>query len=147
MYIKYVIRPVCICFLTVILATTGSLAQEKQYDEEGFEIFSYQDKDTVYTMKKYFMAFLKSGTKKSDPEEAMVIQQAHLNHMSQLAEKNKICVAGPFGDDTEFRGIVIYNVKDEEEARSYVESDPAVEAGVLTYELHPWWAAKGSRLP
>ncbi len=147
MYLKNLKRLICFCIVSVILTSTVCFAQEKQYDDEGFEIFSYQDKDTVYVMKKYFMAFLKSGTKISDPEEATAVQQAHLNHMSMLAEKNKICIAGPFGDDTEFRGVVIYNVKDEIEARSYIESDPAVVAGVLAFEIHPWWAAKGSRLP
>lgn len=122
-------------------------AQETQYDEDGFEVFNYVDGDTSYTMKKYYIAFLKSGTQKSaSEEEAMRIQMAHLEHMSKLAEQKKICIAGPFGDDTAMRGIVIYNVKTFEEAESYAKTDPAVEAGILNIEIHPWWAAKGSKL-
>lgn len=122
-------------------------AQDTQYDDEGFEIFMYQDGDTTYTMKKYYMAFLKRGDKKSeDDEERMRIQEAHLEHMSRLAEQDKICISGPFGDDTDLRGIVIYSAKSMEEARSFADSDPAVKAGILKIEIHPWWAAKGSRL-
>ncbi|NBU51882.1 MAG: hypothetical protein EBS24_04555 [Chitinophagia bacterium] len=121
--------------------------QDTQYDDEGFEIFMYQDGDTTYTMKKYYMAFLKRGDKTSvDDEERMRIQQAHLDHMSHLAEQDKICIAGPFGDDTDLRGIVIYSAKSMEEARSYADSDPAVKAGILKIDIHPWWAAKGSKL-
>jgi hypothetical protein len=29
-----------------------------------------------------------------------------------------------------------------EEAKSLVESDPAVQAGRLRFELHPWYAAR-----
>lgn len=130
-----------------MLCSGSSLAQEPQYDEEGFEIFSYQDGDTTYTMKKYFISFLKKGPNRDRPEEeAAAIQTAHLEHMARLAEDKKICIAGPFGDDTDLRGIVIYSAKTIEEAREYAETDPAVKKGVLIAELHPWWAAKGSKL-
>jgi len=66
--------------------------------------------------------------------------------MSQLAAQDKICIAGPFGDDTDLRGIVIYSAKSMEEARSFADSNPAVKAGILKIKIHPWWAAKGSKL-
>ncbi len=66
--------------------------------------------------------------------------------MANLAEQNKICIAGPFADDTQLRGIVIYNAKTLEEAQSYADGDPAVQKGVLIVEIHPWWAAKESKL-
>lgn len=69
-----------------------------------------------------------------------------LTYVSQLAAQDKICIAGPFGDDTDLRGIVIYSAKSMEEARSFADSDPAVKAGILKIKIHPWWAAKGSKL-
>ena len=66
--------------------------------------------------------------------------------MNKLAEEKKICIAGPFGDDGELRGVVIYSVPTLEEAQRLVETDPAVIAGRLIIEVHPWWAAKGSSL-
>jgi len=41
---------------------------------------------------------------------------------------------------------VIYSAKSIEEARSFADSDPAVKAGILKIKIHPWWAAKGSKL-
>ena len=98
-------------------------------------------------MQKYFMALLKAGPDRDhSPEEAAVIQKGHLDHMNKLAEEKKICIAGPFGDDGELRGVVIYSVPTLEEAQRLVETDPAVIAGRLIIEVHPWWAAKGSSL-
>jgi uncharacterized protein YciI len=131
----------------LLISNDSLLAQDLKLDEDGYEIFTYQDGDTSYTMKKYYIAFLKRGPNRDqDQAEANAIQSAHLEHMSQLAEQKKICIAGPFGDDTDMRGIVIYSAKSLEEAKSYAESDPAVINGVLIAELHPWWAAKGSKL-
>lgn len=140
------ISGVCLIFL-LITCTTHLSAQEPLLDDEGFEIFEYNDGDTSMIMKKYFIAFLKAGPSRSqDPQKAAEIQQAHLNHMAELARQKKICIAGPFGDDGDIRGIVIYNVKSLEEAEELTSKDPAVKAGRLTIEIHPWWAAKGASL-
>ena len=48
-------------------------------------------------------------------------------------------LAGPFGDGGDLRGLFFYDVKTMEEARELVDSDPAVKAGRLRVELHPWW--------
>ena len=57
----------------------------------------------------------------------------------RLAEEGKLIVAGPFLDDKDIRGIFIFNVGSIEEAKKLTESDPAVKAGVLSMELHPWY--------
>jgi len=140
-------KPVLILFFMAFIAAGSTHAQALELDKEGFETFDYQEGDTSYTMKKYFICFLKTGPNKSkSPEEAMEMQKAHLEHMAQLAENQKICIAGPFADDTSLRGIVIYNAHDMEEARRYADTDPMVAAGILEAEIHPWWAAKGSSL-
>lgn len=147
MDIKLLSRILPLSVLITVIFCSKLSAQEPMYDNEGFEIFMHEDKDTVYTMKKYFICFLKAGPNRSaGPEEAKKLQEAHLKHMSDLAEEDKICIAGPFGDDTSLRGIVIYNAKTLEEAQSYANGDPMVKAGWLTAEIHPWWAAKGSKL-
>ena len=52
-------------------------------------------------------------------------------------------ISGPFGDDGDIRGITIYNVPTLKMADSLANIDPAVVAGRLEIEVHPWWAAKG----
>lgn len=130
-----------------LLYCSGLYSQDITIDEDGFETFTYDDGDSIYILKKYYICFLKSGPKKSEsPEEGMALQKAHLDHMSQLANEGKICIAGPFANDTELRGIVIYSAQSIEEAQTYADTDPMVKAGILIAEIHQWWAAKGSKL-
>lgn len=109
--------------------------------------FEYQEGDTTFVMKQYFMCFLKKGdNREQDEKESAELQKAHLAHINQLAADKKICIAGPFGDDGEIRGILIFATATMEEAKQLAENDPAVKAGRLKVELHPWWAAINSKL-
>lgn len=114
------------------------------FAQEEFEV---TEGDTTYTMKKYFLCFLKKGPRhQMDSMQIALIQEQHLAHLNMLDKTGKISMAGPLGDDGETRGIVIYNVATIEEALKLAREDPAVRAGRLKVEMHPWWAAKGSRL-
>lgn len=134
--------------LILILFLSNSLkAQELKVDEQGFETFEYAEGDTTFVMKKYFLVFLKRGTERSQNEaEAQEIQAAHLAHMDSLANLGQLDIAGPMGDDTDLRGIVVLRVATMEQAEACVKADPAVKANRLSYEIHPWWAAVGSTL-
>jgi hypothetical protein len=44
-------------------------------------------------------------------------------------------------DKGELRGIYIFNVETVEAARKLTETDPAVKAGRLEMELHPWYGS------
>ena len=119
----------------------------QQTNAEGFETFEYQEGDTTYVMKKYFLCLLKTGPNRDGSEEEVAeIQRQHLAHLETLAREGKICMVGPMGDDGELRGIVIFNTPTLEEALKLAHEDPAVQAGRLSVEIHPWWAAVGSRL-
>lgn len=93
-----------------------------------------------YGMKQYVMAFLKKGPNRDrTEEEAAELQRAHLDNIGRLAEEGKLVLAGPFMSDGELRGIYIFNVTTEEEAKALVETDPAIQAGSLVMELIPWY--------
>jgi len=95
-----------------------------------------------YGMKRYMMAFLKSGPVKiQDSTQRAELQRKHLKNILRLAENGTLIVAGPFMDDQEIRGIFIFNVESIEEARKIAETDPAVKAGTLILELHPWYGS------
>lgn len=111
------------------------------------ETFEIQEGDTTYVMQKYFMVFLKAGPERNQGKaEAEKIQKAHLAHLGKLAEMRKTSITGPMAGEGDIRGIVVFNTATEEEARQLAEKDPAVKAGRLVVEVHPWWAAKGSTL-
>jgi len=94
-------------------------------------------------MKQYFFVMLSRGENLShDSATAARIMEGHMSNMQKLNEMGKLIVAGPFGDRGDWRGIFILDVKTKEEAEELVKADPAVAAGRLKYEIHPWWTAK-----
>ena len=95
-----------------------------------------------YGMHRYVMCFLRTGPNKSlSADSSKKIQAAHLQNIKKLADEGKLVVAGPFIDETELEGIFIFNVPTVEEAQKLTNTDPAVKAGVLVMELHPWYCS------
>ena len=91
-------------------------------------------------MKQYFFVMLTKGSNRSqDSTTAANLQKGHMDNMGKMAKEGKLLVAGPFGDDGEWRGIFILDCATKEEAEALVKADPAVQAGRLGYEIRPWW--------
>jgi len=67
-------------------------------------------------------------------------------HIQKMAADGKLTMAGPFLDNGDLRGIFIFNVATLEEAKALTAADPAVQAGRLVMEIHPWLSQKGSKL-
>lgn len=76
-------------------------------------------------------------------DEVEALQEAHLANIHRMKESGELVVAGPFGDDGELRGVYIFRVGSLDEAIALANADPAVKAGRLIFELHPWWVKKG----
>ena len=122
---------------------------KEELNAKGFELFDYVDEKTQDTviMQKYFIAFLKKGPNRSQPEdEANKLQSAHMAHLGKMYELGYADISGPFEDDSDISGITIYNVPTLQMADSLANADPMVKAGRLVIEMHPWWAAKGFSL-
>lgn len=95
-----------------------------------------------YGMRVYVMAFLKAGPNRNqDSATAAGLQRAHLANIQRMAREGKLVVAGPFEDDTDLKGIYIFNVASLAEAKTLTASDPAIKAGRLVMELHPWYGS------
>lgn len=95
-----------------------------------------------YGMRRYVMAFLKSGPNRpQNPEAAAELQRAHMENIVRLANEGVLVMAGPFMGNGEYRGIYIFAVETIEEARAWTETDPAIQAGSLVMELHPWYGS------
>jgi uncharacterized protein YciI len=101
-----------------------------------------------YEMTTYYVAFLYRGPNwtAKETEEGKAIQNAHLANIVRLHDIGKLAVAGPFTDNGDLRGIFILQNVTREEAEKLCATDPAVKAGRLRIELHPWFAAKGLRV-
>ena len=97
-----------------------------------------------YEMTTYYVGFLYRGQNWTPGEtpETKKLQEAHMANIQKMAEAGKLVIAGPFTDDGDLRGLYVFRAASAEEAKALVESDPAVKAGRLRFELHPWFAAK-----
>jgi uncharacterized protein len=99
-----------------------------------------QEQKAPGKMKQYYFVMLMSGPNRNqDSVTAANLQKGHMDNMSKMAKDGKLLVAGPFGDNGNWRGIFILDCATKEEAETLVKADPAVKAGRLAYEIHPWW--------
>jgi uncharacterized protein YciI len=97
-------------------------------------------------MEQVFLVLLKKGPRSSpeDTPERSAIQAGHMANIRAMWQARKLIIAGPIGDDGDLRGIFIFRVPRLEDAQALVASDPAVKAGRLVGEIHPWWIEKGT---
>jgi uncharacterized protein len=128
-------------FITLILAlfTSGVFAQRT---------FDVTIADSTYHMKRYFFVLYTRGddTTRLDSAASAQLLKAHLDHQDQQAERGLIQMAGPFGDNGAWRGLLLYDCETQEEVEGYLRQDPMVKRGRLKYEIHPWYGAVGTRL-
>ena len=101
-----------------------------------------------FQMRTYVLGFLKKGPNsgQGSKEESARIQEGHMANIRKMAATGKLIVAGPMGDNTDLRGIFIFDAKTPDEVRAMAEEDPAIKTGRLVLELHPWFAAAGLRV-
>jgi uncharacterized protein YciI len=117
-----------IAFACSLMAGTLTFAQEK--------------KEPQSKLVQFHMALLKKGPKWTGTEapETRKILHQHLINVLALLDSGKAVIAGPFGDDTDLAGIFILRASSVEEAKTWVDADPAVKAGLFVAEIHPWWS-------
>jgi uncharacterized protein len=96
-------------------------------------------------MEQYTLVLMKRGDhwNPSAPEFNEVIKQHHA-FVQQMTAEGNIAIAGPFplSDPGELRGVMIFRVAEAQTAK-LTQEDPAVKAGFLKPELHPWATGKG----
>ena len=106
----------------------------------------------AHKLVQFQMALMKKGPKwdTTKADERNAILQQHLANVLSLLDSGKAVIAGPFGD-TDVAGIFILRAASSDEAKSWIDADPAVKAGLLIGEMHPWWSEdifkKGSTAP
>jgi len=127
-------------FIAVMAIAAAAAAQEKPaYDEELAKKLGADE----YGMRNYVVVILKTGDKViSGQKERAEILARHMANIERMADEGKLAIAGPFGDNnSEYRGMYIFNVQTVEQAKALAESDPAVISGMMKAEYYPWYGS------
>lgn len=101
-------------------------------------------KQFIYVLRLVPRLHLDSNWTKED--EAAIGR--HLTNFKEAIKRGQLILAGRTiepGDKT--FGVAIFEAKDEAAARAFMESDPAVVAGLMTAELHPFAVALQRKNP
>lgn len=128
---------------TAMYQQSGSLLKQirstdKKIDDEMIQELGADE----LGMRKYVMAFLRSGSNRDqDAETSRKLMQGHMDNIGRMAKEGKLALAGPFMDNGTMRGIYVFNTDSLEEAKKWTETDPAIQAGRLEMELHPWYGS------
>lgn len=123
----------------IIFSACFALLQAQQYDAKLAQKLGADERG----MKNYVLVILKTGTYQTkNKAERDSLFAGHFSNMEKLSHEGKLIIAGPFGQNSlNYRGLFLFDVKTTDEARLLVETDPTVKAGVLTYELLPWYGS------
>jgi uncharacterized protein YciI len=92
-------------------------------------------KQFVYVLHLVPRLFSEAAWTKGD----QAVLARHLERFKHAIETGELILAGrtdESGDKT--FGVAIFEAPDEKAARAFMESDPAVVAGLMTAELHPF---------
>ncbi|MEP7267362.1 MAG: YciI family protein [Saprospiraceae bacterium] len=141
-------RFVCCLIIIVFISCRSSVKDPSAVESSKSENITFDSLQAKswgadeYGMKTYVLVFLKRGPNRSqDSTTRTELQAAHLANITRLANEGKLVLAGPMMTDEEIRGIYIFDVRTVKEAETLTETDPAVKAGTLIMEMHPWYGS------
>ena len=107
----------------------------------------FKPADMPLTPHSVYLAFLKKGPNRKEGDdknpEIQELQKRHIANIERLAAEHKLVVAGPFGDDSELRGIFVFRAGSLKEAQDLAATDPMVKIDRLRLEFHPWQVPLG----
>lgn len=94
-------------------------------------------------MRRYVLVVLRTGpTRVEDPEARKAMFAGHFANMARWSEAGKLVLAGPFLQDASgWRGLYVFAVADQAEARALAETDPVVVSGEMVAEYHDWYGS------
>lgn len=97
------------------------------------------------SMVRMQLVLLKTGPN-ATREATAASRELHLAHMGGILRglaSGELAAGGPIGDGGDLRGVLVYR-GDSAFAHTRALEDPAVKAGHLSVEIHPWWVGYGT---
>ena len=102
-------------------------------------------RERIAQTRSYTVVIL-HGTDKLKQPDAMKIVWEHGRRNFQLRADGALPIVCPISDGSDVTGVGILNAS-LEEAHKIMEGDPAVQAGLFTFELHACRSFPGDALP
>jgi hypothetical protein len=102
-------------------------------------------REMLATTKNYCLLILRPGPRFKEPGADKIIWE-HGRRNFALRAEGLLPIVCPVGDGSEVAGVGIFNASMEEVDR-LMRDDPAVQEGVLLYELHSCRSFPGDQLP
>ncbi len=122
-----------ILLLPLLIATSNAQDEEKMPE---------------FNLKQYYFVMLTKGENSGKLDSATSSRAiiGHLKNIKKMQDEGKLDIVGPFGDNGNWRGIFIFNLPKQTDVEELLKNDPAIQAGMFKYEIHPWWSEKGLSL-
>jgi hypothetical protein len=95
--------------------------------------------------KAYCFVLLKPGPKADQPDVRKIIWE-HARRNFSLRADGSLSIVCPVTEETGVAGLGIFNASPEE-TKKIMDDDPAVQAGIFVYEVHPCRSFPGDSLP
>ena len=88
------------------------------------------------TIKPYVLVVLFKGENYDHPDTPRIRQSEHLPHIFRQRDQGIMVLTMPVNDSTSrMAAIAIYSGISKEDVIKYTREDPAVKAGIFTYEV------------
>jgi hypothetical protein len=101
-------------------------------------------KQTLPKAKQYVICILKAGPKINQLGVEKIIWE-HGRRNFQLHADDVLCIVCPVTDESDVRGVGIFNAGIEE-VKKIMDEDPGVKTGCFIYELHSCRSFQGDSL-
>jgi hypothetical protein len=102
-------------------------------------------RQSASTTRGYTIVILKKGPAYDPPRtDSIIWEHGRRNHALRAA--GLLSIVCPIRDGTELAGVGIFEAE-QADVEGIIGDDPAVRAGVLTYEIHPASSFPGDCLP
>jgi hypothetical protein len=95
--------------------------------------------------REYCIVILKAGPERNRPDTRPLIWE-HARRNFALREEGILAIVCPVNDGSDVSGIGIFTAP-ADKVREIMDGDPAVQAGIFTYEIHPARSFPGDCLP
>ena len=129
-------------FLILIVLVFQNKAQAQTTNKDYDSVLAKKLHADQYGMKMYVLVMLKPGpAKPSSDSQRDSVFKGHMANIKRLAQEGKLILAGPFGENSPYEGMFIFNTESIDEAKSWTSTDPAVKGNFFEPEYLSWYGS------